>query len=204
MDILLFLLQVIIISLTGVLAPGPVTTAVIASGLKNRHAGALVAIGHGIIEFPLMLAVIGGLGFIFKTRIAIILIGLLGGIFLILLGIFTFRDADKTIDGAAAAGRGNPLVAGILLTAGNPFFLLWWATVGLGLAVNARDLGMLAFAGFVICHWLCDLVWLEILSWTSFKGANLLTPKKQRYILYFCGAVMILFGVKFIHGALTH
>ena len=50
----LFLGSVIAISLTGVMMPGPVTAVTIANGTRRKAAGALVAVGHGVIELPLI------------------------------------------------------------------------------------------------------------------------------------------------------
>ena len=62
MELVLFLGKVIMISLSGVMAPGPVTAVVIASGARNRYAGILMALGHGIVEFPLMIVIVLGAG----------------------------------------------------------------------------------------------------------------------------------------------
>ena len=74
---------------------------------------------------------------------------------------------------------------GIILTGANPYFLVWWATVGLALTTQAVELGLLAFALFSVVHWLCDLVWLEALSLASHKGTELLGGRVQRIVL--CG-----------------
>ena len=58
MVLLLFLGQVVVISLSGVMAPGPVTAAAIGMGARSRYAGMLLAIGHGIVEFPLMILIV--------------------------------------------------------------------------------------------------------------------------------------------------
>ena len=55
MSLLLFLIQVFVISFSGAAQPGPVTATAIALGSRDRYAGLLLALGHGIIEFPLML-----------------------------------------------------------------------------------------------------------------------------------------------------
>ena len=55
-----FLLTATAISLSGVLAPGPMTAATLAAGTRSRHAGAIIALGHGVVEFPLMLVIIAG------------------------------------------------------------------------------------------------------------------------------------------------
>jgi threonine/homoserine/homoserine lactone efflux protein len=86
-DILLFLIQVFIISCSGAMQPGPVTATVITMGARNRYAGMLLAIGHGIIEFPLMVVIILGMGQYFKLPKVQIVIGLTGGVFLLLMAI---------------------------------------------------------------------------------------------------------------------
>jgi threonine/homoserine/homoserine lactone efflux protein len=91
---------------------------------------------------------------------------------------------------------------GFILSATNPYFLLWWATVGLNLAKDAINLGVLAIILFAIVHSLCDLVWLEIISFTSYKGARLLNERNQRIILAACSAAIIFFGLYFIYKSI--
>ena len=62
MSLLLFLSNVLVISLYGALAPGPVTAAAIGMGSGNRLAGMYMALGHGLVEFPLMLLLLLGVG----------------------------------------------------------------------------------------------------------------------------------------------
>ena len=65
-----------------------------------------------------------------------------------------------------------------------------------------RKLGLFAFVLFTIVHWLCDLVWLEALSWTSFKGSQLISPAHQRIVLAICAMAMLFFGAVFIYRAI--
>ncbi len=202
MALLFFLAQVFLISCSGAMQPGPVTATAITMGARSRYAGALLAVGHGIIEFPLMVVIILGLGKYFELPKVQIAIGLAGGAFLILMA------AQSLIGLAAKAGTepksftGRPILAGIILTAGNPYFLLWWATVGLALATEATQWGIWAFGLFALTHWLVDLIWLQTLSWASFKGSVLLGPHGQRIVLAICSAALLGFGVFFIFKAI--
>ncbi len=202
METLIFVGQVFVISLSGVLAPGPVTTATIVLGSRNRYAGLAVAVGHAIVELPLAIFITLGLGKVFQSPSAQFIISLVGGAILVWMAIQMLRSLAPDPVSSATATRSRPLVTGILLTAGNPYFLLWWATVGLKLATDASQLGLWAFALFALVHWLCDAGWLLVLSWASFKGTTLLGPRRQRIILAVCGAAMALFGAKFIWEAL--
>jgi threonine/homoserine/homoserine lactone efflux protein len=191
-----------LISLTGVMAPGAVTAATLAAGGKNRWAGVWVAVGHGIVEIPLIFLLILGLGTVLKTSIAAIGIGILGGLFLIYLGAMTLRELTHPEFDVKKARTSNPLLTGFVLSATNPYFLFWWATVGLNLALQAKGFGLYALVIFAIVHWLCDLIWLTILSLTAFHGTAILSTKNQKLILGFCGAAMIFFGLKFLIGAI--
>ena len=128
-------------------------------------------------------------------------IGIVGGLFLLWMGVGMVRDISKQDFSVEASCKSGPVLTGIVLSASNPYFLLWWATVGLKLATDARQLGWIAFVLFTIIHWLCDLVWLGILGWGSFKGSTILGLKTQRIVLGVCGTALILFSIKFIYSA---
>lgn len=193
------LLKVIGISLSGVLAPGPLTAATVEAGVHRRHAGALVALGHALIEFPLALLVLAGVGRVLQQAGVRLGIGLAGGAFLLLMGAQML--GARASGSLAAPPARHPLVTGLVLTGANPYFLLWWATVGLALATQAAGLGALAFAIFVVVHWVCDLVWLEVLSTTSHRGAKVIGERGQQVVRVACGAAMLLFGVLFLRDA---
>ena len=201
-SLLLFLIQVIIISLSGVMAPGPVTTAAIAMGARSRYAGPLIAIGHGVVEFPLMVLIVLGMDTMLKSTTTQIVIGLAGGTFLLIMAIQMLRSLRDTPNPHANVTKSGPVIAGIVLSGGNPYFLVWWATIGLTLAMTAKGLGIWAFVLFAIIHWLCDLVWLGALSWASFKGSMLLGPRVQRTVLLICSLALFAFGLFFIYNAI--
>jgi threonine/homoserine/homoserine lactone efflux protein len=172
-------------------------------GARNHYAGTLVAIGHGIIEFPLMVVIILGLGKYFKLAKVQIAIGLAGGVFLLLMAIQSLLSLRAKADNKSRALTNKPILAGIILSAGNPYFLIWWASVGLALATQATRWGVWAFALFALAHWSVDLVWLQILSWASFKGSAIFGPRTQRLVLWICAAALLFFGLVFIYRALA-
>ena len=198
MVLLLFLFQVFVISLSGVMAPGPVTAAAIGMGTRSRFAGSLIAIGHGIVEFPLIILIVLGVGGVLKLPAAQIGIGLAGGIILLVMGVGMLRTLRSVEQHEDRLDGGSPVLTGILLTAIQPYFLLWWATVGLALATQAADLGIWAFVLFAMVHWVCDFVWLSILSWASYKGSTVLGPGIMRIMLTICALALVFFGVCFV------
>ena len=201
MNLLFFLAQVFVISFSGAMQPGPVTATVVTMGARNRYAGTLLALGHGIIEFPLMVLIILGMGKLFKSEKAQITIGFAGGAFLLIMAIQMIRNLRTVSTMQDKPVKDRPIIAGIILSAGNPYFLIWWATIGLALATQASQWGIWAFALFALVHWLCDLVWLQVLSWATFKGSTLLGPRSQRTVLLICALALLGFGLFFIYSA---
>jgi threonine/homoserine/homoserine lactone efflux protein len=200
MELLAFLGTVFVISLSGALQPGPVTATAITMGVRNKWAGALMSIGHGLIEFPLMVLIILGLGEILQKQPVKIAIGSMGGLILLVMAVGMWKTA-AVHEEMAGMKTSNPILAGLLLTASNPYFLIWWATVGLTLATKASGWGKWAFALFGLTHWLVDLIWLHALSWTSFKGSQIFSPKIQQWVLQFCALAILGFGVYFLIDA---
>jgi threonine/homoserine/homoserine lactone efflux protein len=145
-----------------------------------------------------MVLIILGMGRLFKLEKTQIAIGLAGGAFLLIMAIQMLIRLRTSPDTEAKIFKGKPVLAGIVLSAGNPYFLIWWATVGLALATRATKWGIWAFALFAIVHWLCDLVWLQLLSWASFKGSTVLGPRRRRIVLLICALALLGFGLFFI------
>ena len=50
-----FLLSVVVISLSGVMMPGPLFAVTVAKSYKSQLAGMQIALGHALVEIPLIL-----------------------------------------------------------------------------------------------------------------------------------------------------
>jgi threonine/homoserine/homoserine lactone efflux protein len=200
-DILIFLASAVVISLSGVMMPGSITAAVIAQSARSKKAGAFIAIGHAVIEIPLIFLLILGFDVVLKSQKVQVTIGIVGGGVLLWMAVQMLRDLRKAEYTAAEGYKRSPVLTGFILSVSNPYFLLWWATVGLNLAMKARTLGALALVLFAIVHWLCDLVWLHLLAWASFKGSALLSAPRQKIVFGICAAALGFFGAKFIYDA---
>ena len=198
-----FIATVVMISLSGVLMPGPVTAVTLTGGARSPHAGAWVALGHGVVELPLMALIYYGVGALFKIAAVKTGIGLAGGAVLLWMGVGMLRDYRKVeAPGADGAGpKRSPLAAGMALSLANPYFLVWWATAGAALVTQSFQFGLIGFAILAGSHWLCDLVWYYILSIMSFHGSKFFGRKLQQAVFIICGLALFYFSGYFIAGA---
>jgi len=196
-DIVVFLLTVGFISLSGVLMPGPVFAASIVKGAERKHAGAWIALGHLLVEIPLMLLIAAGLYFVFLDVRVKIGIGLIGGALLLYLGVRMVQMRGRE-DAVKKAFPYHPFVAGVITTITNPYFLVWWATVGASLIIWGLSFGWVGIVSMVVVHESCDLGWDYFVADTSYRSRKLWTDKIRRYVFGFCGLMLIVFGMYFM------
>ncbi len=196
-NLLLFLASVAVISLSGVMMPGPVFAVAVAKGHKDQNAGAYIALGHGVIEFPLMFLIYFGFAQFFTSAAVKTAIALLGGAMLVYMGIQMFQ-ARKSI---ATAGRDLPysaFVAGIITTSANPYLFLWWATVGATLILTASTFGFVGFLLLALIHWSGDLLWTWFVSAATFKSRHLWSERVHSLVFGGCAVLLVGFGLWFI------
>jgi threonine/homoserine/homoserine lactone efflux protein len=189
---------VVITSLSGVMMPGPMFTVTLAKSLKSPWAGVLVSLGHAVVEVPLILLVYFGLANFFQNEIVKLVLGVLGGAMILWMGYDLFRARKKL----AKEGKDtsyNAFVAGILMSGLNPFFLVWWVTVGSLLLLTFIDaVGTWGLPFFIIVHWLCDLVWLSIVSFVIYRTHSFWGEKVQEWVFIVLSLALLYFGGQFI------
>jgi len=197
----LFLLSVSVISLSGVMIPGPVFAVTIAKGRNDRNAGALIALGHGIIEVPLMVAIYLGFTKVFLSESLHDLIAFVGGLMLIYMGAEMLKLRKEVGAGTKDVSYGA-FSAGAITTTANPYFFIWWATIGAALVLKASTFGTFGFIAFMIVHWASDLAFDLLLSTASFKSKELFSEKVHEAVFVGCGALLLVFGLWFFSSLL--
>jgi len=198
-QIIEFAVTVIIISASGVMAPGPLFAANIAYGLQGGgKAGIKMAVGHTIVELPLVILL--GIG-VFSFEIFPefrILISILGAITLfVFAGIqikTTLQMKETTFN-----LKHNAVLTGIILSALNPFFIIWWLSVGFKLISDAMLIW--AFVGIIVVfllHIWMDFVWLYSVACLAAKSSKILSNKNYKILMIGLSAMVIYFGISFI------
>lgn len=198
-EILYFLLSVVLISLSGALMPGPVLAVVIENAPRNRFAGIEAALGHALIELPLVAAIALGFHKLIASPIAQSVVGTLGGIALIFMGIGSFRRITPSA-GARANDKPPRSVAAGLIASLNPYFFLWWATAGAAIVARAVSWSWTVVALMFACHIAVDFAWYGSVGFTAARTIRI-GSSWQRIAILICGCAMIVFGVYFLRNA---
>ena len=195
-----FAVIVIAISASGVMSPGPLFAANITYGLRGgTQAGIKMAIGHTIVELPLVILLgIGVFSFEafpeFRDVISIV-----GAITLFIFAIIQIRTIVVKKEHITSNSKHGPLLAGIALSGLNPFFLIWWFTIGFKLVSDA--ILMWAFTGILIVfglHIWMDFVWLGAISFLASKSSRILSNRNYKMIMIGLSFILIYFGITFL------
>lgn len=198
-----FAILVVVISASGVMSPGPLFAANIFYGLKGgAKAGLKMAYGHTVVELPLVILL--GIGaFSLETfpefRTYITMVGAIG--LFAFAGIQLKQVLKNKIDVINEPKHG-PFLAGILLSALNPFFIIWWLTIGFKLISDS--LIYWSFWGILIMfllHIWMDYAWLSSTALVSSKVTKILSNRSFKFLVIGLSMVLVYFGITFLLDA---
>ncbi|TET25969.1 MAG: lysine transporter LysE [Dehalococcoidia bacterium] len=191
------LLSVIVISLSGVMMPGPMFAVTLAKSYKSPLAGTMISLGHAVIEVPLILLIYFGFAQFFHNIFVQLALSIIGGGMIIWLGIGMFRARAEVVKGSKDLPY-SAFTAGIITSGLNPFFLLWWATIGSLLVMRFLEFGTAGLIVFIVVHWLVDLLWLSLVSIVVYKTRSFWGRKFQEGIFIACSLLLVGFGGWFL------
>jgi len=181
--------------------PGPVFAVTVAKSNRSQFAGALVAVGHGLVEVPLILLIYFGLISFLDIEAVRLGVSIAGGILLLFMGLSVLRLRTAVVESRKELPF-NSVVGGMVTSIFNPYFMLWWATVGAALIASSMAFGIIGLALFIPAHWLCDLVWLSVVAFLVYRTGHLWGRRVQHILLALSALLLVGFGVWFICSAL--
>jgi len=200
------LLSSMAVAFSGSVMPGPLLTYTIRQALGNGpKAGFLIIVGHALLEMLLIVLIFFGFNAILQSDAAQIAIGLIGGALLVGMGIDMAVSAIRNtlkIELDGKADNRNMVVSGVVISAINPYFLIWWAIIGLGFLLKAyQSYGVAGVAVFYVGHIAVDFLWYGTVSTVIGKTRRFIKQSLYRIIVGALGGVLMYFGtVFFING----
>lgn len=194
-----------IIALSGALMPGPLLTVTLSESVRRgAKAGPLMILGHGILELALVIALLSGFAAFLHRDDVFIVLSILGGATLFWMAVLMFRGLkhlSMEVD-AGTETKGNLIVAGMLLSLANPYWLIWWASIGMGYILNAMGYGITGVVVFFCGHILADLAWYALVSLAVARGRTLFSDTVYRRLIGCCAACLMLFSCYFFYSGL--
>ncbi len=207
LSLLTIFVSAFVVGLSGAMAPGPVLTVTISETLKRGFkAGPLIVLGHAILEIILLLLIGLGLGPFFEHPIVVIVFMSAGGLVLLWMGaqmlLTNKRITEEALSATGTPSPYGPILAGIVLSVSNPFWIIWWVTIGMGFVTQSLQHGLIGLLCFYCGHILSDLAWYSFVSFSVSAGRRLCPPMVYRILFVLCGILLISLGLLFIIKAL--
>jgi threonine/homoserine/homoserine lactone efflux protein len=192
-----------VIALSGAMMPGPLLTATISeTSRQGFKAGPLLILGHSILELLLVLALIFGLAPFLQRQEVFIVTAFAGAIILVWMAVGMLRalhnlhiDWEKKSDGS-----NHLILSGILLSIANPYWTIWWASIGLGYILYSQKFGIPGILFFFLGHIMADLTWYAIVSLAVDRGRHFLTDRLYRGVIGVCASFLIVFACYFAYA----
>ena len=192
-----------IIALSGAMMPGPLLTATISeSSQRGFLAGPLLIVGHGILELLLLVALVLGIAPFLQRGDVFAVVAISGGIILIWMAVGMFRTLPSLSMSLnhVASKHGSIVLNGVVLSIVNPYWIIWWATIGFGYVIYSWQFGMAGIAFFFTGHILADFAWYSAVSAAVGKGRHIFTDRLYRGTIATCAVVLILFAIYFFYA----
>jgi threonine/homoserine/homoserine lactone efflux protein len=202
-----FSFQVILLSTSGVLSPGPLFFINILYGSKyGSIVGLKIALGHTIAEFPLII-ILSYILYTFSSfhvsDIIFKIVGTIGGIFILIFSILQIKSLIKDKESTQVQEISNikfnirsPVLIGFIFTILNPFFLIWWFTIGSTMiSESVLNFGVVEGTSLLFfSHIWMDYFWLWFTSFMVNKGKSVINAKIYQMFVFVISVILGIFG----------
>lgn len=200
MSLYLIFLTSFIVGLSGAASPGPLLALTGEETIKRDYkAGPIIIVGHSILEFLMVIFLILGFGEILKNLSFKKYLNITGGLFLYFFGIMTIFSSKKVKiepDKNLKPAKNYLLILkGISVSLSNPYWTIWWITIGTLYLSFALPYGFLGISIFYTGHILSDFLWFSSVSFLIYKSKRLLNEKFLIFLSFFFGIFLIAFGI---------
>ena len=209
MELLVLFFNSFVIGFSGAMMPGPLLAVGIAETPKSGWlTGPVISVGHAIAEIFVVVVLALGVGAIADNETIRQVIGVVGGAALLLMAVMMAWDLYKKKikyegEGMTEHSKTKLGAKGITATLSNPYWFVWWATVGLALLVKSQAFGIVGPIVFYFGHILSDFVWYTVVSILIWKGRKLIMGTGLTVLLLSCALFLVYLGGSFIYDGLT-
>jgi len=194
-----------LIALSGALMPGPFLTVTVSESVRRGViAGPLMILGHGALELTLIMALLLGMAPLLQRDDVFIFISLAGGSILLWMALSMFRNLPNISLELTSEDEKtkNLVVAGVVFSLANPYWIIWWASIGLGYIVHSFKFGAIGVAVFFLGHILADLAWYTLISFGVAKGKRFFSDIFYRRLIGGCASFLLIFSCYFFYNGL--
>jgi threonine/homoserine/homoserine lactone efflux protein len=203
-----------IVGFSGALVPGPMLTLVISSvARKGFWTSFFIVVGHSLLELVVVISFFLGILKYLSSPLITKIIGILGGTLLLYIGVdiiisvfkkkytidFKSMLKQRTITGKST---GTVILKGILISLMNPYWYIWWISIGAAFLIKSVEFNTLGVSSFYIGHISADFIWYLFIGFLVNTGRRFFNQKIYNSILIACSIFLFYLGIRFIIDAI--
>jgi len=203
-----------VVAFSGALVPGPMLTLVISSVAKKGFwTSFFIVVGHSLLELVVVISFFFGILKYLDNPLIAKIIGVLGGVFLLYMGVdiiisifkkkytIDFKSIQKkrTITGKSTL---TVILKGILISLMNPYWFIWWISIGAAFLVKSVEFNTPGVSSFYIGHISADFIWYLFIGFLVKTGRKFFNQKIYNGILAACSLFLFYLGIRFIIDAI--
>ncbi|MEB3845397.1 MAG: LysE family translocator [Desulfurococcales archaeon] len=207
------IIRTVMISGSGALSPGPLSASAIAlGGLVGALGGFYAALGHMLFELPYVALIALSLARLDRSlsprRKAVLLLFSAGFMLYFSIGLAQLAlSSGGLLQGhlyLPVSGLSSKILlsisVGFLLTAANPYFLLWWLTVGQPIVSNASKSRRMFLTVYSSHVWM-DYAWLTFLAAAGSMSRSV-SGEAYNALMMLLSIALAYYGVKYLIAGL--
>jgi len=201
-----FFIASYVIAFSGAIMPGPLLSYTISKTTNmGFKAAPLIITGHSIPEIIFIALILLGFKSFLENNIFITTVSFSGAFVLTYMSIKMFLSIPKLTLGFSANQQKskNTILAGALISISNPYWIIWWITIGLGYILMSQKYGSFGIVIFFLGHILGDITWYFFISYLVTGGKKYFTDKIYKYLISVCALLLIIFSGIFIYYGFT-
>ncbi|MBI4311876.1 MAG: LysE family transporter [Chloroflexi bacterium] len=195
-----------LVGFSGAASPGPLLAYNIREAAQRGFiAGPVIGLGHGLLELVVVVLLALGLARMNESSLFVALVGIFGGAFLVWMGWGLLRRPEQGAPGGGSDGAETkprsivvPFFGSMAISLSNPFWTIWWITVGAAFMTKSLEAGVLGIAAFYVGHILSDIGWYSLVSAGIASGRRFITVRVYKGIMMACGTFIVFMGLYFL------
>jgi threonine/homoserine/homoserine lactone efflux protein len=193
--------------------PGPLLTLTIQkSATAGLRGGFFATLGHAVAEMVAVVAFVLGLASLASSPGVMAAVATGGGVILLYMGWGMIAQALRSPSLSRLQNPGEVpgtvypwwkvCLSGALVSVANPYWLLWWATVGTTYLFAWGGGRPLPVAAFYLGHIWADFAWFMTVSAAVTFGRRIIADRLYSGLLIVLGGALMLLALYFVYSGL--
>ena len=194
-----------IIAFSGAMMPGSLLIIVTAETLhSSNNAAPSIITGHAVIELALLTLLFFGMGSFLLMSVPSAIVFISGGLILIILALKTYKakfdlHLVQSANLKPDTSKLRLILLGIFGSISNPYWLIWWLTIGAGyVRIAIENQGYPGIISFFLGHITADYLWYLFVGLTVQKGKSIIKSKQIEVITHICSGILLIFAAIFL------